>query len=175
VWSQPWLAGLLQRWDAINTWWNDRVVNFNYGDQLELLERLGFPSPSAQQLGWTFGAGLVGWLLWIAWQVGRATSRASRPDKLARAYSSLCRKIERAGVRRQLYQGPLAFAGEISRQRPDLAADAESLIARYAQLRYGHQPNDAFPAKVRDFERAVSRLKVRARASGKQPQSRTES
>jgi transglutaminase-like putative cysteine protease len=179
--SQPWLAGLLQRWDALNTWWNDRVVNFNYGDQLRLLERLGFPSPGAQQLGWAFGAGLVGWLLWIAWQVGRATSRPSRPDPLARAYNALCRKMESAGVSRQSYQGPLAFAGEISRLRPDLAADAQPLIARYAQLRYGRQCENgdadraAVAAQVRAFDRAVRRLKVRAPVSGKRPQSRTES
>jgi transglutaminase-like putative cysteine protease len=168
VWSQPWLASMLQRWDAINTWWNDRVVKFNYEDQLRLLERLGIKSPGAEQLGWAFGAGLVGWLLWIAWHIGRA-GRRSRPDKLARAYSALCKKLDRAGVTREAHQGPLAFASAISKHRPDLAGTVESLLVRYAQLRYGPPEQASYPAKVRDFEREVSRLSVRARASETPP------
>jgi transglutaminase-like putative cysteine protease len=169
VWSQPWLSEVLHRWDALNTWWNDRVIKFDYGDQLHLLERLGFKSPGAQELGWAFGAGLVGWVLWIAWQVGRAPPRP-RPDKLGRAYTALCRKLARAGVTRELHHGPLAFAGEISQRRPDLAADMQSLLMRYAQLRYGRTKDTTYPAQVRDFQREVSRLKVRARAAETSPQ-----
>jgi len=164
VWSQPWLAGLLQRWDALNTAWNDRVINFNYGDQLRLLQQFGFKSPGARELGWAFGAGLVGWMLWIAWHVGRGAPR-SRPDKLARAYTALCKKLGRAGVRRESHQGPLAFAGEVSRQRPDLPADVQHLLLRYAQLRYGRTEGESYLADVRNFEREVSRLALRARAS----------
>jgi transglutaminase-like putative cysteine protease len=161
VWSQPWLSSALQRWDAINTWWNDRVVKFSYDDQLRLLERLGFSSPGAQELGWAFGAGLVGWLLWVAWHVGRSAPRA-RPDKLARAYTALCKKLDRVGVTRLPHQGPLAFAGEISQQRPDLET-VRSLLQRYSELRYG-RPEPGAPAQVRDFERAVRQLTVTARA-----------
>jgi hypothetical protein len=162
VWSNPWLSSMLQRWDAVNTWWNDRVVKFSYDDQLRLLQRLGFSSPGAQELGWAFGAGLVGWLLWIAWHVGRSGPRA-RPDKLARAYTALCKKLERAGVTREFHQGPLAYASEISKQRPDLE-QVRSLLQRYTQLRYGRPEQDAYGAQVREFAREVSRLTVRARA-----------
>jgi hypothetical protein len=164
VWSQPWLAGLLQRWDALNTAWNDRVIKFNYGDQLRLLQQFGFKSPGARELGWAFGAGLVGWMLWIAWHVGRGAPR-SRPDKLARAYTALCKKLGRAGVTRESHQGPLAFAGEVSRHRPDLPADVQHLLLQYAQLRYGRTEGESYLADVRNFEREVSRLALRARAS----------
>ena len=164
VWSQPWLAALLQRWDALNTTWNDRVIKFNYSDQLRLLERLGFQSPGAQQLGWAFGAGLVGWMLWIAWHVGRGAPR-SRPDKLARAYIALCNKLGRAGITRESHQGPLTLASEVSKHRPDLRNDVDCLLLRYSQLRYGRPERDSYPAKVRDFERDVSRLALRAPAS----------
>jgi transglutaminase-like putative cysteine protease len=169
VWSQPWLAALLQRWDALNTAWNDRVVKFNYGDQLRLLQRLGFKSPGAEELGWAFGAGLVGWMLWIAWHVGQGARRA-RPDKLARAYGALCRKLGRAGVPREPHQGPLAFASEVAKRRPDLATDVHPLLLRYAQLRYGRTERDSYPANVRNFARRVSRLTVRARAAEISPQ-----
>jgi protein-glutamine gamma-glutamyltransferase len=163
VWSQPWLAGLLQRWDAVNTGWNDRVVKFNYEDQLRLLRRFGIDSPDAQKLGWAFGAALVGWLLWIAWQVGRDESRR-RPDDLARAYTALCKKLSRAGVDRKSHQGPLAFAAEISQRRPELAGVVGSLLLRYAQLRFGRPGQPVYLQQVRDFRREVRRLTVRARA-----------
>jgi transglutaminase-like putative cysteine protease len=166
--SQPWLTDLLQRWDALNTAWNDRVIKFNYGDQLHLLRWLGFDSPGARELGWAFGAGLVGWMLWIAWQVGRGAPR-SRPDKLARAYNVLCKKLGRVGITRESHQGPLAFAGEVSRRRPDLGNDVHPLLLRYSQLRYGRTEQDSYLAKVRDFEREVSRLALRARASETPP------
>jgi protein-glutamine gamma-glutamyltransferase len=179
VWSQPWLSSLLQRWDALNTWWNDRIIKFNYENQLSLLKQLGFESPSAQHLGWAFGIGLIGWMLWIAWHMGR-TTRPSRPDRLARAYRNLCRKLERVGLARQPHYGPLAFAGEIAQRRPDLADDIESLLMRYAELRYGpRRPQNgddgSYVAEVRDFERAVSRLKVSARAPETQPRLQTGS
>jgi transglutaminase-like putative cysteine protease len=164
VWSQPWLGALLQRWDALNTAWNDRVIKFNYNDQLHLLQQLGIKSAGAEALGWAFSVGLVGWMLWIAWHVGRGGPR-SRPDKLARAYIALCRKLGRAGVTRESHQGPLAFASEVSRHRPDLPADVHSLLLRYAQLRYGRTEPNSYVAEVRDFEREVSRLALRARAS----------
>jgi transglutaminase-like putative cysteine protease len=161
VWSQPWLSSMLQRWDALNTWWDDRVVKFNYDDQLRLLERLGFNSPGAQELGWAFAAGLVGWLLWIAWQVGR-TGPVARPDLLARAYTRLCKKLDRVGVTRQPHQGPIAFASALLLRRPDLEA-VHSLLQRYSELRYGRPDPDA-STKIRDFARAVSRLTVSVRA-----------
>jgi protein-glutamine gamma-glutamyltransferase len=169
VWSQPWLAALLQRWDALNTAWNDRVIKFNYGDQLRLLQRFGFKSPGAEELGWAFAAGFVGWMLWTAWQVGRGASR-SRPDKLARAYMALCKKLGRAGVTRESHQGPLAFASEVSKRRPDLPTDVHSLLLRYAHLRYGRTEGDSYVANVRDFEREVRQLTVNARAPKTQRQ-----
>jgi protein-glutamine gamma-glutamyltransferase len=160
VWSTPWLAAALQRWDAINTWWDDQVVKFSYDDQLRLLERLGFKAPGARELGWAFAAGLVSWLLWVAWQVGRSP-RQPRPDRLALAHAALCRKLARAGVVREPHQGPLAFAAEISTRRPDLAAQVHTLLMRYAQLRFG--PEDGSYARhVSEFEHEVVRLKFKS-------------
>src|SRR5581483_6000149 len=70
--AAPGLMGLLQRWDAINTWWTDHVLKFDYRSQLNLLSRLGIRSPDLIMVGWIFGGALLSWLLWIAWQVGRS-------------------------------------------------------------------------------------------------------
>ncbi len=104
-----WLAELRQRWDAMNDWWNERVVNYDMRTQLDFLRWLGFDTPDWRVLGYLLGAGLIGWLLVIAWHVGR-TSRGARGDRLARAYEKLCAKLARAGAPREPHEGPPAYA-----------------------------------------------------------------
>jgi transglutaminase-like putative cysteine protease len=80
----PWLNTALQRWDALNGWWNERVVGFNYRSQLNLLSALGFHSPELRDAGWVFAATLLAWLAWLSWQIGRQ-QRAPPPDRLGQA------------------------------------------------------------------------------------------
>jgi hypothetical protein len=157
--SSPWLARMLQRWDATNTWWNDHVLKFDYHSQLNLLSRLGF-SPDLQTLGWAFVATLLVWLAWIAWQVGRSTP-GPRPDRLARAYARLCRKLAGAGLPRPAHQGPIAYADVVTERRPDLAQSVRALLTLYAELRYGAPATASRAAEVAGFERAVAHLSVR--------------
>jgi transglutaminase-like putative cysteine protease len=159
IWSRPWLAAALQRWDALNSWWTERVVKFNYDDQLKILERLGFDSPGARELAWIFASALIAWLLLVAWRIGRTPAKP-RPDRLARAYSRLGRKLAHAGVAREIHQGPLAYADEVSRRRPDLDRVVRSVIERYAQLRYGNPARESIETDLSGFEREVARLKV---------------
>jgi hypothetical protein len=70
----------------------------------------------------------------------------------------LCRKLGRVGVPRPAHQGPLDYADEVSARRPDLAESVRSLLARYADLRYGAPREDSLSADIVSFERAVSRL-----------------
>ena len=157
--SSAWLRALTQRWDAMNAWWNDRVVKFDFQAQLGLLERLGIDSPDLAHLAWGFAIALIGWSLWIGWQVGRVAP-AARPDRLARAYTQLCKKLARSGVPREPHQGPLAYAEAVCEKRPDLAPQVRALAAAYARLRFG--PTDPDSARgVTDFARSVSQLKIR--------------
>jgi transglutaminase-like putative cysteine protease len=155
-----WINDTMLRWDALNEWWNSRVVKFDLRTQLGILEDLGFETPEWKHLGWLLAAGLVVWLLAVAWHVAR-TGRAPAPDRLARAYVRLCRKLARAGVQRQPHQGPLDFAQVVSRRRPDLADSTRLLLARYAELRFGRDPLAARVPDVVAFERAVSQLRAK--------------
>jgi protein-glutamine gamma-glutamyltransferase len=156
------LNALLQRWDAINTWWTNHVLKFDYRSQLNLLSRLGIRSPDLITVAYAFAGALLTWLAWIAWQVGRGVPKV-RPDRLARAYARLCRKLGRIGVPRQPHQGPLDYANEVTSRRPDLAETVRSLLSRYADLRYGAPPGKSLATEVVNFDRAVSRLKPRRR------------
>lgn len=157
--ASPTLVELLQRWDALNTWWNDHVLKFDYRSQLGLLSRLGFRSPNAAMLGWAFVTVLLVWLGWIAWHFGRG-SQQRRPDRLARAYARLCRKLARVGMPRPPYLGPLAYADAVGERRPDLGAGVRSLLTRYADLRYGAPRGESRADDVASFERDVARLSV---------------
>jgi transglutaminase-like putative cysteine protease len=157
--ASPWLTDIVQRWDAVNAWWNDHVLKFDYHAQLGLLDRLGIESPDARHLGWAFVITLLGWLGWIAWQFGR-TGPARRPDRLARAYSRLCSKLADAGLAREAHVGPLAYADMIKRSRPDLDPTLRLLLTRYAELRFGAASEDPPVQQVVQFEREVARLQV---------------
>jgi transglutaminase-like putative cysteine protease len=157
--ASPGIIGLLQRWDAMNTWWTDHVLKFDYRSQLNLLSRLGIQSPDLVMVGWFFTGALLTWLAWIAWQVGRSPLRA-RPDRLARAYARLCRKLARVGLPRSDHQGPLAYADAVSEKRPDLAGTVRGLLTRYAELRYGAARAESRTDDIAGFEREVARLSL---------------
>jgi hypothetical protein len=152
---------LLQRWDAANAWWNDRVVKFDYATQLDVLERLGIHSADGRALGWAFVSALLGWLALIAWHLGRSL-RPSRPDAIARAYALLCRKLARTGLIRAPHQGPLDYAQALRAGHPAAAESAQALLVQYARLRYG-APEPATRARdIEEFRRAVRRLRLRS-------------
>ena len=164
--ASPLLTRTLERWEALNAWWNQRVVDFDSRSQLALLEDLGIRSPQLRDVGWAFAAALLGWLGWISWQLGPGTGRP-RADPLARGYGRLCRKLARVGLPREPHQGPRAYLEVIGRRRPDLAPRIAPLLARYIELRYGAASRRPRPEDSRSFERAVARLALtrRARAS----------
>jgi transglutaminase-like putative cysteine protease len=155
-----WINTTMLTWDAVNEWWNSRVLKYDLSSQFNLLQGLGFEAPEWKHLGWLLAAGLIGWLLIVGWHVARM-GRGAPPDRLARAYLRLCGKLARAGVQREPHQGPLAFAETVQARRPELAAIARSLLARYAELRFGRDPVTTRAPELVDFERAVARLRVR--------------
>jgi protein-glutamine gamma-glutamyltransferase len=160
--ASPWLARLLQRWDAANMSWTEHVVKFDYRSQLELLARLGVRSPDARYLGWSFMLALCAWLAIIAWHVGRSL-RPAPPDTLARAYARLCRKLARIAPARAPHQGPMSLADTVIAQRPDLRDPVRALLTRYAQLRFGPPASGTRGQDIEEFRRAVARLKLPAR------------
>ena len=148
-----WLQQGRQGWDALNSWWSTQVVAYNYGSQLQLLNRLGFTDPGWQQLGWLLAASLAVWLVAVGWQLGRVRP-AGEPDRLARAYVRLCARLARAGSVRQPHQGPLTYAATIGGASHS-AQRARDLLSHYAHMRYGKLAPTA--AQLREFERQVSR------------------
>ena len=118
----PWLLGLLQRWDAANGWWNERVVKFDYGMQLNLLERLGIA------LGRTPGArlGVRGRAPRLA-RAHRLADAAAPPAAVSvptrwHAPTRRCAASSPgSGSPRAPHQGPVDYGAALAAARPALA------------------------------------------------------
>ncbi|SFC44354.1 Transglutaminase-like superfamily protein [Polaromonas sp. OV174] len=108
-------AQLRAGWEAINNGWNQWVLNYTQGKQLQLLKNLGFTSPSWQDLSYVLLAILVlsslagaAWTLW----------ERSQHDPWLRLLARARQRLARAGIPscaasspRQLAQQVLASHG----------------------------------------------------------------
>ena len=134
---------LLQRWDAVNTWWNDHVLKFDYHSQL-ISWPPGYPLAGPADVGLGFVAALLSWLGWIAWHLGRgAPRRAARP--VGAGLRAVVSGSWRApGCRVRATKGRLAYADvSWAKRTAGLARRCERLLARYAELRYGAPPDQS--------------------------------
>jgi protein-glutamine gamma-glutamyltransferase len=149
--SARWLATVLQTWDAINAWWQDDVVGFNFARQLKVADWLGFGDRDWLTLAIALGSGMAIWLLWIAWSLGRIAA-AARADGLTRAWRRIDQRLARAGWPRAAHEGVLAYCERLALTHPAVAAALTPLAHRYARLRYG-PPFE--PGELREFVRAA--------------------
>jgi transglutaminase-like putative cysteine protease len=154
--SAPWLGTLIAGFDALNAWWQDGIVGFDFRRQLGLLQKLGFEERDWRAIALLLGGGAGLWLAWIAWTL-RDTLRPVRPDALARTWTRFDRMLARAGCARAAHEGPLAFARRVASLDPSLAAPVYDIARLYAQLRYGPPADDtaARLARMRDLVRAL--------------------
>jgi transglutaminase-like putative cysteine protease len=154
--ASEWMTTLLQSWDALNAWWQDEVIGFNFARQLNLADWLGFGDRDWQTLAIALGAGMSAWLVWIAWSL-RRLARAARPDALERAWRRIDQRLRRAGHPRAPQEGVLDYCARLARTRPAAAAALAPLARRYALLRYGPPAPEA---ELREFRRTAWRFRV---------------
>jgi hypothetical protein len=151
----PWFSNTVQAWQALNAWWQDQVIGFNFSRQQELLRHLGIQRQYLRALTVLLAAGGSIWLALLAWTL-RPRHAARTDDRLSRAWRALERKLQRAAAPRAPYEGPIAYAERVGRKRPEIAAMVGALARRYALLRYGPQPSGE---DVEQFRRAVRLLR----------------
>lgn len=130
-----WLRMLRNRWEAANNTWNQWVLGYNPERQREALSRLGLEDPDwrgmASALAVLSGLAL---LLVAAWTLYRPTKLS--PEQLA--WQRFCRRLERQGIRREPWEGPLDFAARVGRERPALGPLTRTAAGLFAELRYGN-------------------------------------
>lgn len=130
------LRALRDRWTALNTAWNQWVLNYSRGRQLDLLKSLGFQSPGWQELamlllGLLVAATTVG-AAWAAWE-------RSRQDPWLRAYRQMQQRLARAGLTSADHEPPRTLAARaLALWGPAAQAVVQSLH-RMDAIRYSRE------------------------------------
>jgi transglutaminase-like putative cysteine protease len=153
------IDGLRLGWDAVSTRWEAWFSSYSRLEQKALLKRLGIPLDGLKGV-LVYFLGLCALPLSIlafyaAVQFRRA---AAKSDRVGRCYELFLRKLRKQGLSRGPGQGPVDFAEEVARLRPDLAAAAEEITALYIRLRF---EQEAEPRTEKAFCRQVKRFRVK--------------
>lgn len=126
-------------WDAINTFWNDQIVDFGAVQQRSLLSYFGVEDADWEALGIAMVIALAAFFaalsLYLAWQF-----RPRTRDPVARIYARLCRRLAGKQLPRLPHEGPNDYITRIMQARPDLVTPLTEARALYINLRYGPTP-----------------------------------
>jgi transglutaminase-like putative cysteine protease len=131
------LAQMRAAWEAVNNRWNQWVLNYSRGQQFDLMKKLGFESPSWQDIALLLIGALSGLaLLGAAW----AWWDRRRQDPWQRQAQQLRRALRTLGLGALDHEPPRALAEQV-RQRFGTQGEALShLLQTLEQQRYGRVP-----------------------------------
>ncbi len=136
--SPVWLQ-VAMSWDAMNDFWNQRIVSFDAQAQLGLLDRLGVDDPDWRALGLGLAGSLTAFFIalsgYLAWR-----HRAPDRDWPARLHELVITRLRRRGLEPGRAEGPIAFIERAEQACPDLAQPLGEIRKLYAALRYGPEP-----------------------------------
>jgi len=156
-----WVRNVQFAWDAANTWWRDRILEFDRLKQQALLESLGIPDPDWGKLGLLLAGGFAAFLVWITFALRRELRPRAR-DPLLAVYDRFCRAAARRGIERRPDEGPLDFAARLKRALPDAAQPIDTFIDGFVRARYlaTDEPVDlkALARLARAFRRGRGRV-----------------
>ena len=125
-------------WEAVNNGWNQWVLNYTQGKQLDLLKDIGFQSPSWQDLSYLLiGMVVFASLLGAVWTLWEQTQR----DPWLRLLDKARKRLAAAGIQSTAAATPRQLAGLLPAQgSPEGRALYEWLLQLEA-LRYASAAN----------------------------------
>jgi len=156
-----------QFWEAMNNRWNQWVLNYSRGAQLDLLKQLGFRSPDWVDLAYVLigllCAASLGGAAWALWD-------RHRQDPWQRLQRRVALALQALGVTVAAHDPPRTRAAAVRRslgaRGDELAAQLEALDrARYAPAAAGaagRRAGGSLRAWWRDFARSARRAEAAA-------------
>jgi len=130
-----WIRGY---WDVARNYWQTWVIRYDRYRQFSLLRHLG--ARGIRGLGLL---GLVILVLLVSSRLARyifRCSRRRRPDPLERGWRMVEKRLARAGMVVEPWQGPLDICREARHRFPKQADQIQGVIQAYIRLRYGSTP-----------------------------------
>ncbi len=155
-----WLRNLRDSWDAASNWWQERIVNFNRGAQLDLLRLLGLGDIDYVGMAVLLSIGATLWGL-LLWALNARRSRKLRPDPVGRIWTRFIALLGTRGLVITAHEGPRAIAARAEQHLPAAAAEISHFSREYERLRFGREaPTDAairaLGARLRRIARATA-------------------
>ena len=131
------MAQLRKSWEMLNNRWNQWVLNYSRGQQLDLLKHIGFDSPSWQDvalllIGILSGLALLG-AVWAWWD-------RHRQDPWARQAQQMRRSLQALGLPAPPHAPPRALAAQVNERYGPLGAAVASRLLMLERERYGPTP-----------------------------------
>jgi hypothetical protein len=149
-------------WEAINNRWNQSVLNYTQGKQLDLLKSLGFEAPSWEDLaylliGIVVATSLAG-AVWTWWE-------RSRQDPWLRLLNTAAARLQQGGITLAPQSPPRLMAQQLCAQRsaelPAVQAVSDWLLRlealRYAPRQAG-EPQRTQARRLATLERELKQL-----------------
>jgi transglutaminase-like putative cysteine protease len=125
-------------WDAMNNTWNQSVLNYSQGRQLDVLRRLGLDAEDWTDLARALVIALTNLslaaLVWAWWE-------RRRFDPWLVSYAQVRSLLESVGIEAAAHQPPLTLARLLRKEYGRAALPLVSELERLDALRYG--PQDA--------------------------------
>ena len=152
------LAGLRDAWETLNNRWNQWVLNYSRGQQLDLLKDLGFEAPSWQDIAMVLIAALsslalvgAGWAWWDR----------HRLDPWARQMQRLRTTLAAIGIEARPHESPRQLAQRVTERYGSAGGPVVALLEQFEVQRYGRaaiiRPQPGF---TREFVAASLRLRT---------------
>ena len=153
----PALEKLRQIFDAIDSQWNQWVINYNKTSQREFLKFLTGENLNLKEIAYLFIKILLTALVLI-FAVYFFSSRKQAMDPVSKAYLKLQRKFERAGFKKTPYEGPQDFHKRLIKHLPGQQHQLTELFDLYIKEKYsGKQTKQT----AKQFIDAVRLFKVK--------------
>ena len=120
-------------WEAMNNGWNQWVLNYTQGRQLDLLRSLGFDAPAwpdlIRLLGALLAAAALGGAAWALWE-------RRQHDPWLRLLTRTRRRLARAGLPLPAHLPPRAMARAVQAHFGPATAPLAQWLQQLEQLRY---------------------------------------
>lgn len=130
----PLIKEIYRNLDAIDKSWNDWVLDYGQKRQMELLSSIAGSKLSMADIVivMVVAVALVGMV--VTYFILR--DNPANQDPLQRIYQKFLRKMQRAGLSRASYEGPVDFGQRAVKHMPDKSSEIKMITKLYTELRY---------------------------------------